>query len=124
MNQIPNRIKLDKKNNCLELGYSEQSYSLPAEYLRVLSPSAEVKGHGPSDKKTPLDKETVKLSGLEAQGNYAIKLIFDDGHDTGIYSWDYLFDLAINREKHWTQYLSEAEAERQKRDNIQPLQWR
>jgi DUF971 family protein len=124
MKTVPEHIKLDKKRNVLELSYEEQTYSLNAEFLRVLSPSAEVKGHGPNDKRTPLNKEKVVLQGLEAQGNYAIKLLFDDGHDTGIYSWDYLFDLAVNQDKHWKDYLADAELEREKHNSVQTIQWR
>jgi len=123
MNTIPSRIKLDKKENKLELEFAGEHYVLGAEFLRVLSPSAEVKGHGPNDKKTPLNKQNVALINLEAQGNYAIKLVFDDGHDTGIYSWAYLYDLAKNQDQHWQQYLKDAESERQKQNEVQPLKW-
>lgn len=103
---IPTRIKLHKASRTLELGYADgSSYHLPAEYLRVMSPSAEVRGHG-----TPIlqtGKVNVALTGIEPAGRYALKLVFDDGHDSGLYSWDYLYHLATEQVQRWQSYLDE-----------------
>jgi DUF971 family protein len=80
-------------------------FALPAEYLRVESPSAEVQGHSPSQKQTIGGKRAVGIRKIEPVGNYAVRLVFDDGHDTGIYSWRYLHELGREREKRWTDYL-------------------
>lgn len=111
---IPVDIKLHKASRTLELGYADgRRFSLPAEYLRVLSPSAEVRGHGKPVLQT--GKQQVALIGVEQAGRYALKLIFDDGHDSGLYSWDYLHQLATEHEQLWKAYLeqmSEAGASR------------
>lgn len=77
-----------------------------AEYLRVYSPSAEVRGHGAAERRIPGGKHLVAIRGIEAVGAYAIRILFDDGHDTGIYSWDYLADLGAARDHHWADYLA------------------
>ncbi|UJJ32932.1 gamma-butyrobetaine hydroxylase-like domain-containing protein [Halopseudomonas maritima] len=101
---IPTTIKLHKASRLLELGYADGShYQLPAEYLRVLSPSAEVRGHGKPVLQT--GKLHVGLSGVETAGRYAIKLVFDDGHDSGLYTWDYLYQLATEQTQRWNSYL-------------------
>lgn len=124
---MPSKVLLHKQSAELELCYlegnEEHSYTLSAEFLRVHSPSAEVQGHGPGQKKVPLDKRSVRLLGLEAQGNYAIKLIYDDGHDSGIYTWPYLRSLAVNQDTLWKQYLVEAEEERLKRQGESVVKW-
>lgn len=103
---IPTRIKLHKASRTLELGYADgRSYQLPAEYLRVLSPSAEVRGHGRPVLQT--GKINVALVGVEPAGRYALKLVFDDGHDSGLYSWDYLYRLATEQAQRWQAYLDE-----------------
>lgn len=103
---IPSRIKLHKASRTLELGYADgSSYHLPAEYLRVMSPSAEVRGHGRPILQT--GKINVALIGAEPAGRYALKLIFDDGHDSGLYSWDYLYRLATEQVQRWQAYLDE-----------------
>ncbi|MFP3366148.1 DUF971 domain-containing protein, partial [Pseudoalteromonas sp. SIMBA_148] len=87
-------------------GYADGStYQLPAEYLRVLSPSAEVRGHGKPVLQT--GKLNVALSGVETAGRYAIKLVFDDGHDSGLYTWDYLYQLATEQTQRWDTYLEQ-----------------
>ena len=101
---IPTEITIHKKSAVLELVYSDQSYNLSAEYLRVFSPSAEVQGHSPSQAVLQHGKRDVQFKDIEPQGNYALKLIFSDGHDSGIYSWDYLYELATNHESNWTDY--------------------
>lgn len=101
--QMPTAIKLHKASRSLELHYGTQRYVLGAEFLRVHSPSAEVQGHG-----HPIlqhGKLNVAISKVEPAGNYALKLTFDDGHDSGLYSWDYLQQLAQRQEQLWADYL-------------------
>ena len=86
---------------------SGESFELAAEYLRVRSPSAEVQGHSPSERRTVAGKQNVQILELLPVGNYAVRLVFDDMHSTGIFSWDYLFELGRNREKYWGEYLGE-----------------
>lgn len=90
--------------------------ALPAELLRVESPSAEVQGHGPSQKKTIAGRRHVGIMDVEAVGNYAIKLKFDDMHDTGIFSWDYLYDMGERKDEMWADYLAALEAQGLSRD--------
>ncbi|MGD8175918.1 gamma-butyrobetaine hydroxylase-like domain-containing protein [Marinimicrobium sp. ARAG 43.8] len=101
----PDKILLHKKSRQLELAFSDHTYRLDAEYLRVHSPSAEVRGHGASGGTLPFGKRDVAIEHIEAAGNYALKVIFDDGHDSGIYTWEYLHDLCVNEETHWQAYL-------------------
>jgi len=104
---IPASIKLHRKSGILELGYPDGGlYSLPAEFLRVHSPSAEVRGHGHGQEVLQTGKKHVKIDNLESIGNYAIRLRFDDGHDTGIYSWEYLRELCLNQTSMWDAYLA------------------
>ena len=103
---IPVKINIHKKSAELELVYSENStFTMSAEYLRVFSPSAEVQGHGPDQAVLQSGKRDVQFRDVEPQGNYALKLIFSDGHDSGIFSWPYLYELAINQESNWASYL-------------------
>ena len=103
---IPVKINIHKKSAELELVYGENStFTLSAEYLRVFSPSAEVQGHGPDQAVLQFGKRDVQFRDVEPQGNYALKLIFSDGHDSGIFSWPYLYELAINQESNWASYL-------------------
>ena len=111
---IPTSIKLHQASKILELQYGDERYELPAEFLRVHSPSAEVQGHGRPILQT--GKLNVALTGLEPAGNYALKLIFDDGHDSGLFSWDYLYQLATHKDRLWADYLTELEAAGQSRD--------
>jgi DUF971 family protein len=102
----PTEIRLRRLSRCLELRYEDgASFSLPAEYLRVHSPSAEVRGHGPGQEVLQVGKESVAISTIEPIGQYAIKIVFDDGHDTGLYSWDYLYELGANQATRWQRYL-------------------
>lgn len=101
----PSEIKLRRKSNLLELRFGSETFELPAEYLRVYSPSAEVRGHGLGQEKLQYGKLHVILTGVEPQGNYAVRLIFDDGHDSGIYTWDYLYDLGSRQAALWQSYL-------------------
>jgi DUF971 family protein len=103
----PSAIKLRTKSRVLEVAFDDGvTYELPFEYLRVYSPSAEVRGHGPGQETLQLGKHEVGIRAVEPVGNYAIKLVFDDGHDTGLYSWSYLRELGSQREEKWQQYLS------------------
>jgi len=106
---VPSSIKLKKNSRCLELGYQEASgvvlYELPFEFLRVYSPSAEVRGHGVGNEKLQHGKKDVGILNIEPSGNYALKIIFDDGHDSGLYDWKYLYKLCQEQETMWKQYL-------------------
>lgn len=101
----PVAINLHSKSRLLLIEFDDgSSFELSCEFLRVYSPSAEVKGHGPGQQVLQTGKEDVNIAEIEPVGNYAIKLKFDDGHDTGIYSWEYLYDLAKNYERYWQDY--------------------
>jgi DUF971 family protein len=114
---IPTEITLHKKSRVLELGFEDGArYQLPAEYLRVYSPSAEVRGHGPGQETLQTGKRNVEITDLEGVGNYAVKPTFSDGHDTGIYSWDLLYDLGVNQEALWADYLARLEQAGASRD--------
>lgn len=103
---IPTEIKLRKKLRRIEISFDNGFFTeLPCEYLRVYSPSAEVRGHGMDEPKLITDKQNVAVTAIEPIGNYAIKLIFDDGHRSGIYSWEILYDLATHHEHYWSRYL-------------------
>ena len=107
----PTEIRLSKDKRMLHVGFDDgASFDLPAEYLRVLSPSAEVQGHSPSERKTVPGKKDVTIVGVEPVGNYAVKLVFDDMHATGLYGWDYLYELGVNRDENWRNYLAELDA--------------
>jgi DUF971 family protein len=106
----PTEIVLYKQSKQLELAYEDTHYFLSAEYLRVYSPSAEVRGHGHGQEVLQLNKEQVAITQIEPTGNYALKLFFDDGHDSGLYSWDYLYELATEQESHWQDYLNRLDA--------------
>ena len=102
----PVNIKLHQKSRILELEYDDgMHFELPCEYLRVFSPSADVKGHGPGQAVLQVGKEKVNIKEIEPVGNYAVKLIFDDGHATGLYSWSYLYELGIEHDNNWMDYL-------------------
>ncbi len=104
---IPTDIRLHKKSATLELVYGDGiTHALSAEFLRVHSPSAEVRGHGKGQEVLQYGKRHVKLTNIQAVGNYAVKLVFDDGHDTGIYSWDYLRELGEEEKELWNTYLA------------------
>jgi DUF971 family protein len=114
---IPTEITLHKKSRMLELKFEDGSqYQLPAEYLRIYSPSAEVRGHGPGQETLQTGKRNVEITELEAVGNYAVQPTFSDGHNTGIYSWDLLYDLGVNQESLWTDYLARLEKAGASRD--------
>ena len=99
-------IKLRRQSRVLEVTFDDgQSFALPFEYLRVYSPSAEVRGHGPGQETLQLGKHEVQVVRIEPMGNYAVRLDFDDGHNTGLYTWAYLRELGETRTAKWQQYL-------------------
>lgn len=116
MATIPSRIHLNKQSQTLELHYGDAQYALSAEYLRVHSPSAEVRGHGGQGATLAHGKKDVSIIKVEPAGNYAIKLHFDDGHDSGIYTWEYLHKLAVNQQAFWDNYLDQLHTANKSRD--------
>ena len=100
----PNNITLSKDKKLLTVSFKEDDYALTSEFLRVYSPSAEVRGHGPGQETLQLNKQDVSISSLVPMGNYAIAIHFSDGHNTGIYSWNYLFHLGTEKEELWLDY--------------------
>jgi DUF971 family protein len=107
----PTELRLQKDRRTLVVSFdSGRSFQLPAEYLRVRSPSAEVQGHSPAERRTVAGKRDVEIMELHPVGNYAVRIVFDDLHSTGIFSWDYLFELGQNRERYWRDYLDELAA--------------
>ena len=114
---IPKALEYRSKSATLELVYAEgKKAELSAEYLRVHSPSAEVQGHHPSEAVLQTGKRWVKILRITPVGNYAVQLHFDDGHDTGIYSWDFLWDLYQNQSNYWQQYLDNLSQAGERRD--------
>ncbi|MEK9767055.1 MAG: DUF971 domain-containing protein [Thalassolituus sp.] len=116
---IPDSIKVKKNSRCVALTYGEDSYELSYEMLRVLSPSAEVRGHGVGNEVLQFGKKDVGLMRMEPAGNYALKLVFDDGHDSGLYDWKYLHHLCVNKDELWNDYLERLEAAGKSRDSAQ-----
>ncbi len=113
----PTDIVLHQKSRLLEVAFEDGTrYKLPFEFLRVFSPSAEVRGHGAGQETLQVGKRNVMLTGLEPSGSYAIKLIFDDGHDTGLYTWEYLHELGKYHDAMWHDYLTKLEAAGASRD--------
>ena len=103
----PEEIVYHKIGHTLEVAWPDARFDLPAELLRVFSPSAEVRGHSEQERVLQTGKKNVGIKTIDAIGNYAIRITFDDGHDSGIYAWDYLYDLGTNQTQHWQDYLSE-----------------
>ena len=105
-NPHPTNIKSRTKSRVLEVSFDDGSvFELPYEYLRVYSPSAEVRGHGPGQEQLQVGKHEVGITRIEPVGNYAVRLVFDDGHDTGLYTWAYLYELGRDRPQKWQNYL-------------------
>jgi DUF971 family protein len=103
----PTEITLHQQSGVLDLAFDDgRRFSLPVEYLRVFSPSAEVRGHGPGQEVLQVGKRAVEIRAVEPVGVYAVKLVFSDGHDTGIYSWDYLRELGVKHESNWKTYVA------------------
>ena len=106
----PTKIVLHQQSRMLEVAFDDDRiFNLSCEYLRVFSPSAEVRGHGPGQEVLQIGKENVNISAVESVGAYAVKLVFDDGHDSGIYSWETLYELGSRQEDYWQAYLEELE---------------
>jgi DUF971 family protein len=104
----PTELRLKRAERRLDITFDDGTrFSLPAEYLRVESPSAEVQGHGPGQKQTVAGKAQVGIERVEPVGNYAVRLIFDDRHDTGIYSWTYLYQLGREHDERWASYIDD-----------------
>jgi DUF971 family protein len=107
----PTEIKLHQKSRVLEISFSDgKIFQLSYEFLRVFSPSAEVRGHGPGQETLQAGKKNIDITGLDPVGSYAVQPHFSDGHDTGIYSWDYFYTLGENQERMWQEYLTRIEA--------------
>ncbi len=116
----PTELRLAKDRKVLTVSFDGgDSFALPAEYLRVKSPSAEVQGHSPDERKTVPGKRNVTILEVNPIGNYAVRLAFDDMHSTGIFSWDYLLDLGRNQPKYWQDYLDELAAKGMNRDTAE-----
>jgi DUF971 family protein len=112
----PTDIKLHQKSRLLEIAFDDSThFNFPCEYLRAYSPSAEVRGHGPGQEVLQVGKENVNITQIEPVGTYAICLYFDDGHNTGIFSWDYLHNLGVNQQQLWDEYLARLEKAGHKR---------
>jgi DUF971 family protein len=103
---VPTEIKLHQASRRVEVTFSDGSvFQLPCEFLRVHSPSAEVRGHGPEQEVLQVGKKDVQITAIEPVGTYAVKLVFSDGHDTGLYTWDYLYELGRDHDALWNRYL-------------------
>jgi DUF971 family protein len=113
---LPQNIIVHQQSKVLELAYENKTYQLPFEFLRVWSPSAEVRGHGVGQETLQTGKRDVLINTIEQVGHYAIKPVFSDGHDSGIFSWDYLYDMCINQEEMWQDYLDRIEQAGASRD--------
>ena len=115
--RVPTQITLHQKSRVLEVAFSDgRTFRLSFELLRVYSPSAEVKGHGPGQEVLQTGKRNVDIRSIEPVGSYAVQPVFSDGHSTGIYSWEYLYELGENQEKLWAQYLAKLQAAGASRD--------
>ena len=113
----PTDITLHQQSGVLDVAFDDGAkFSLPVEYLRVFSPSAEVRGHGPGQEVLQVGKRNVAVTAIDPVGVYAVKFVFSDGHDTGIYSWDYLYELGRNLADYWKTYLSRLEKAGASRD--------
>ena len=114
---IPTEITLHQASNRLEIAFNDgKAFDMSTEYLRVFSPSAEVRGHGPGQEVLQTGKRNVGITAIEPVGAYGVKLVFSDGHDTGIYSWDYLYDIGAKQESNWRSYLAQMEQAGASRD--------
>ncbi|MEZ5560995.1 MAG: DUF971 domain-containing protein [Pseudomonadales bacterium] len=106
----PRSIHYHRKSRQLEVEFDAARVTIPAELLRVYSPSAEVRGHSADQRRLPTGKKYVTVTAIEPVGNYAVRLTFDDGHDSGLFSWEYLLDLGQNQERYWRDYDTELKA--------------
>lgn len=120
---LPTEFKLHRQSRMLEISFDDGArFRLPCEYLRVYSPSAEVRGHGPGAWKLQLGKEGVDITDLQPVGRYAVKIFFDDGHDTGLYDWNYLYTLGNKRRELWALYLERLERAGEQRTAPDPFE--
>jgi len=118
MAAIPTDIRLRRKSRLLAVHFDDgEQFNLPFEYLRVFSPSADVKGHGPGQDVLQTGKEHVEVTAVEPVGNYAVRLVYDDGHNTGLYTWQYLYELGKDLSDNWRSYLDRLEAAGYARDD-------
>ena len=116
----PTELRLKRAERLLEITFDDgKRFSLPAEYLRVESPSAEVQGHGPGQKQLVAGCAGIGIAAVEPVGNYAVRLVFDDRHDTGIYSWTYLHELGVEQQQRWSAYLAALKNARLSREPAQ-----
>lgn len=114
----PTELNLHQKSRTLEITFDDGArFNLPCEYLRIYSPSAEVRGHGPGQEVLQVGKENVNITKIEPVGNYAVCLHFDDEHNTGIYAWETLYELGANYERYWAEYLAALEQAGHKRQS-------
>ncbi len=114
----PTDITLHQVTGMFDIAFDDgRTFSMPVEYLRVFSPSAEVRGHGPGQEVLQVGKRSVGVKAVEPVGMYAVKLVFSDGHDTGIYSWDYLYELGTKQDSNWKTYLARLEQAGASRDS-------
>ena len=115
--RTPTEITLHQKSRVMEIAFADgRGFRLPYEYLRVYSPSAEVRGHGPGQEVLQTGKQAIEIRSLEPVGSYAVQPIFSDGHSTGIYSWEYLYELGENQERLWAEYLEKLKTAGASRD--------
>lgn len=112
----PNELRLKDGGRTLSVSYADATFDLSAEYLRVTSPSAEVQGHTAAEKRTVGGKRQVVITAVDPVGHYAVKLVFDDGHDSGLFTWDYLHELGAEHEAKWASYLADLDAKKLSRD--------
>lgn len=113
----PNEIKLHQKSRELEIAFDDgKQFRFSCELLRVFSPSAEVRGHGPGQEVLQVGKKSVEITAIEPVGTYAVKLVFSDGHDTGLYSWDFFHDLGLKQDSYWQTYLARMQQAGAKRE--------
>ena len=111
MDYTPTEIRLQTKSRQVLIAFDDgKQFALPFEYLRVNSPSAEVQGHGPGQEVLQTGKENIRVTAIEPIGHYAVRLVFDDGHDTGLFTWKYLHELGVNQEHKWQAYLDRLQA--------------
>jgi DUF971 family protein len=115
--RVPTAITLHQKSRVLEIAFADgHSFRLPYEFLRVYSPSAEVRGHGPGQEVLQTGKREVEIRALEPVGSYAVQPVFSDGHSTGIFSWNYLYEIGETQDKLWAEYLAKLQAAGKSRD--------
>ena len=113
----PTELKLNPEKTALTVTFDDgKRFSHSAEYLRVESPSAEVKGHAPGQRQIVGSKKAVRIASLEPVGNYAVRIVFDDGHGTGLFSWDYLYELGRDHDRKWAEYLRALRVKKLSRD--------